>query len=124
MSFTFKVNTAFALTSIRRLKISLTEIQPAMNRGGLFFIGMIQEKWYSGRRGDDTGLNVRTGRLRESWFPMVQAVGNDTVLQVNTDVNYAKKHEKGINTPKRTDIEKDWETEGKKMIRDEILEIF
>ena len=101
----------------------MTNIPSAMNRAGLFFIGDIQEQFYSGRKSDDTGLNVRTGRLRSSWFPMVLTQGSDTVLQVNTDVKYARVHEDGSfknNLPARTNVIVEWETSGKKLIEEEL----
>jgi len=120
--FNFKVNIKGAKIKIKRKIALMTKVPMAMKRGGLFFIGDIQLKWYSGRRGEE-GLNVQSGRLRDSWFPDVFVQGLDTVLNVNTDVVYARPWEFGredIDVDKRTDVIGDWETEGLEILRKEV----
>ena len=124
--FSFNMDMSGASGRFRRLFNAFNKVPSAMNRAGLYFIGEIQEEFYSGRKDDDTGLNVITNRLRDSWFPMVMGQGTDTILNVITDVKYAKVHEDGSesrNLPARTDVVNTWENKGLKMVKDEVMKV-
>ncbi len=86
--------------NLTRLSEKMTmKLESAFNRAGLYFIGQIQERWYSGRKEDDTGLYVHTNGARDGWFPKTE-VGADGEITTTVTNNrpYAKDHEFGKGT--------------------------
>jgi hypothetical protein len=72
------------------------------------FIARIRGKWYSGRRADDTGLNVRTGFLRRSWQPVIKEEALNILAVIRSGARYGLYHEEGTEKlPKRTFIKED-----------------
>lgn len=69
----------------------LSMLQKGFQRAGQFFIAKIQEEQMTGR----PGLNVRTGNLRRSWWPLTYSEGDDLIGKVFTDVKYARIHQTG-----------------------------
>jgi len=124
--FNFRIDISKARAKLKRSLNAFSLVPQAMQRGGLFFIADIQEKWYTGRKGNDMGLNIGEERLRESWFPDVIVQGTETIVRVINDVIYGRVHEFGSpkqNIPKRTDVVKDWENEGRDILKKEIEKV-
>jgi hypothetical protein len=88
-----------------------------------------REEDLSGRKADDTGLNIRTGKLKGS----IQSNGSATNLEdgtliaevFNQDAKYWAFHEDGSGyNPKRLDFARRFETEGMDLIETEVDEAF
>jgi len=87
-------------TSIKFLRKKIAKapsiFEKHFQQAGLEFITHIQERWYSGRRNDDTGLYIGTGRARASWFPKTTITNNNEVeTTISTSATYLKDHEFG-----------------------------
>ncbi len=76
---------------------------------GETYISFIRQKYYSGRKGDNTGLNKITGFAYRSWFSDVKEIGIDIVGTIYPGAMYVIYHEKeGGMHPKRTSVKKDF----------------
>lgn len=86
------------------------EVKRQFQIAGLDFIGKIQERWYTGRKGNK-GLRVITGRLRSSFLPHTEGslATGEIKTTIRSDVKYGKAHEEGIPPmPKRTFVVQDF----------------
>lgn len=107
-----KIDTTILKRLVNKIQGTFTQrVAAAWSLESQFFIGDIQENWYSGRKAGDKGLNVRSDLLRSSWNSDVMDTGNDVVLKLNNPTPYGVDHEKGVpsrNLPKRTDVNGDF----------------
>jgi len=75
------------------------------------FIGIIQERWYTGRKGNDMGLNVQSGFLRDKWVATTSGTTLESLKSVmSSGVEYSVYQEDGVpdrNLPKRSDVKGD-----------------
>ena len=71
------------------------------------FIELIRKKWYSGRLGDDTGLNKQTHDLYKNWFAEVKESTFDMMIVIRNAMKYGLYHEKGQGQKKRTFVVRD-----------------
>lgn len=142
MSSETKDNIESFKRNLNRLSEKLTvKLESAFNKAGLYFIGQIQERWYSGRKEDDTGLYVHTNGARDGWFPKTEiSADGEITTTITNNRPYAKDHEfgkgtlKGVkasppkkekinaknnidipNLPQRTFVRKDFDSIGKKI---------
>jgi len=74
------------------------------------FVQLIQKRWYSGRRGNDTGLNRISGDLHNLWSVTPHQIANEVSVVIEPGVDYALKHETGDkkrNLKKRSFVRED-----------------
>jgi hypothetical protein len=107
-----KIDTTILKKLVNKIQGTFTQrVAAAWSLESQFFIGDIQENWYSGRKAGDKGLNVRSNLLRSSWNSDVMDTGNDVILKLNNPTPYGKVHEEGDsskNIPKRTSVNEDF----------------
>jgi len=77
-------------------------------------VNQFRDEQLSGRKGDDTGLNIRTGRLHDSIKSLVEvAEAEITGVIFNTDAPYWKYHQYGEgHNPKRLGFDEYFEDQG------------
>jgi len=121
----------------RQMRTNLMKaLKRNFTKAGLEFISHIQEKWYSGRHADDTGLNRITGALWKSFLPKTSGTvaSGEITTQIISNVEYGKYHEKSYEpagggprrNPPRTDVAGDFVDEkiGVEMFAEAIEEAF
>lgn len=111
-----------------RNRAFLRDAKKEMIIGGDRFLQEIRSKWYSGRRGDDTGLNQDTRDLYRNWFSEVTDLRTidrgEIALRLRNAMRYAKFHEFGSeknNLPKRTFVTEDLKGELGKQLFTEVF---
>lgn len=86
----------------------------AMGQGGADVVEMFRKEQLSGRNGDDTGLNIRTGNLYNSLQSDVETIGNVITSTIsNHDAKYWYYHQVGAgHNPKRLSFEELFQDRG------------
>jgi HK97 gp10 family phage protein len=123
----FKVDFSFKglLAQLNRIsKQYLPNAKRNLERAALVFIGEIQAKQMSGRRGSRY-TNVITNTLRRDWFPRVTGSDKDLRVEVYSTTPYAKFQEYGTrNMNRRLYIREAWKRNGIKSMRESAKEAF
>ena len=93
-----------------------------MSRGGNVMAAVLRDDQLSGRHGDDTGLNIKTGRLHDSIKAETEAAGvTFTSTVYNRAATYWYWHQIGTDRlPKRLFFEEDFAESGPEIYETEI----
>lgn len=87
---------------LKRDRVYLRDVRMQLAQGGDEFIRIIQSRWYSGRKADDTGLNRVTSRLHNGWRANVMGRGfADVHVSIINGTSYGEFHELGTSRLKK-----------------------
>lgn len=92
-------------------------LDEGFQKAGLAMVHKFQDEQLSGRTGGDIGLNVVTGRLRDSLKNLVTSSAQEIAATVyNTGATYWEYHQLGSDRlRKRLFFDEDWADSGEKM---------
>jgi len=112
VKFTLREKGKLAEAIVRRDKKFRDAVKRNFVLAGDDFIEGIRQRWYSGRKGGDVGLNRVTSKAHDSWTANVREQLFDIVAMIQNGMKYTVLHENGTKLfPKRTFVRRDLKEE-------------